>query len=324
MNSIDAVISWVNGYDLNYQKKLSDFCLTLGVEPNTVVEPTRIQQCNEIHYCLHSLFRFAPWLRTIYLITNEQIPQAVLDLQGSPLANKICVIDQNELLREQQISTPVFNSIAIEWLIWHIKGLSEQFIYLNDDFFLLRELTANDFFRDNQLVLRGQWKKQSEQKLFYRLKKCAYKIFTRQEIKTSIDLHRHLQEKGAQLARFDTYFFLLSHAPFSLKKTAFLEYLALNPQAMADNLRYPFRHKEQVSSIPLITHQLMNAHEVVYDTHKRTIMVNGAYHSFKKIKNRLQQVQTNRNITFLCVQSLDQAPQETKQYIDKWLTTHIL
>jgi hypothetical protein len=324
MNPIDAVISWVDGYEPSYQQKLKAYCHTLGIEKDLAVEPTRIQQCNEIHYCMHSLFRFAPWIRTIYLVTNQQIPQAVLNLQGSPLADKIQIVDQNELLRAQQATTLIFNSISVEWLIWQIKGLSNQFLYLNDDFFLLREVTPTDFFRNDKVVLRGQWKRQSEQKYFYRLKKFILKMLTQQEISPNVDLHRSLQEKCARLAGWSKQFYLLPHAPFPLIKESFNEYLSQNPQTFAENIRFPFRDKQQVSSIPLITHLEMNANKTIYDASYQEIMINGACHSFKKIKKRLQRAQADPNAVFLCVQSLDQAPVETQEYIHQWLTQNIL
>ena len=93
MNSIDAVISWVDGYDPAYQQKLTSFCEQQGIEKNVAVEPTRTHQSNEIHYCLHALRRFAPWIRTIYIVTNQQIPPTVSALQGTPFGQKIKIID---------------------------------------------------------------------------------------------------------------------------------------------------------------------------------------------------------------------------------------
>jgi hypothetical protein len=323
MNSIDAVIAWVDGYDFNYQQKLRSFCIQQGIEQNIAVEPTRIQQCNEIHYCLRSLCRFAPWIRTIYIITNQQVPQTVIDLQGSTFGNKIKIIDQNDLLNEFDTKSPLFNSLSIEWLIWRIKGLSNQFLYFNDDFFIIRDVTPNDFFRNKCIVLRGEWKIQTEQKISYRIKKYFSSWSRKEEAKDketpNTNPHRAWQEKSARLAGFDKHFYLLPHAPFPLIKKTFDDYITQRPELFANNVRYPFRHPEQISSIPLMVHLDIKHKRVVYDSSYQSIMVNGAGHSLKKIKSRLHRTQHNHHIAFVCMQSIDQAAPETQRYMQDWL-----
>ncbi|EHL29331.1 Stealth CR1 domain-containing protein [Legionella drancourtii] len=319
MNSIDAVISWVDGYDPAYQQKLRAFCAQQGIEPHTAVEPTRIHQRNEIHYCLHALRRFAPWIRTIYIITNQQIPPTVTALQGTEFGNKIKIIDQNELLLKFDTRSPVFNSLSVEWLIWHIKGLSNRFLYLNDDFFIIRDVTPADFFRNDRIVLRGEWKIQAAQKWSYQIKKRLYNWLGDIDPKPKTDPHRSWQEKSAQLAGWHKQFYLLPHAPFSLIKETFEEYITQDSQLFIENIRYPFRHPDQVSSIPLMVHLEMKRQRTVYDSNYQAIMVNGATHPFKKIKSRLNHAYNNRHVAFICMQSIDQAPPMVQEYMLNWL-----
>ncbi len=302
MHAIDAVISWVDGHDPIYQQKLQAYCHELGIQKDDAVEPTRIQQSNEIYYCLHALQRFAPWLRTIYLMTNQQTPTCIDDL---PFAHKIVLIDQNELLNELNITTPIFNSLSAEWLIWRIKGLSENFLYLNDDFFLIRAVKPEDFFHNGCSVLYGAWKKQSQSHWFKR--------------KLQNNPHRAWQEKSAQRAGWDKQFFLLEHAPFALIKSTYEAFVAKNPDVLLQNCSRPFRHPEHLSSIPLMTHMDMKQKRAIDGLEERAIMVNGACHSFKKIKSRLDAAQKKQHITFLCMQSLDQAPKETRDFMRQWL-----
>jgi hypothetical protein len=324
MKSIDAVISWVDGYDPTFQQKLKNYCVSQGLTQNQVIEPTRIQQCDEITYCLYSLSRFAPWLRTIYIITNQQTPPIVTELQGTALGNKIVIVDQNELLKKLNISTPVFNSIGVEWLIWQIEGLSDQFIYLNDDFFILREVTPEDFFRNNKMVLRGHWKIQAERKYGHRVRNFIARCMGKQKLDLKIDIHRHFQEESARIANCSHRYYLLPHAPFPLIKQQFVQRIGLNSQLMYDSLRHPFRHREQVSSIPLLVHFSIKDNQTLYESPNSVIMINGACHSFLKIKKRLDRANTDSKIAFLCVQSLDQASQEIQKYIHEWLQKKII
>lgn len=319
MNPIDAVISWVDGDAPAYQQKLTSFCAENGIEQNIVLEPTRIKQANEIYYCLHALRRFAPWIRTIYIVTNQQIPSAVTALEGTAFGQKIKIIDQNDLLHESGSDSPVFNSLSIEWLIWRIKGLSNQFLYLNDDFFIIRPVTPNDFFQNNLMVLRGEWKTQAAQKWGYKIKQRLYAWLGCSEATLKTNPHRNWQEKSAQLAGWNKRFYLLPHAPFPLIKDTFDELVKQKPQWFADNIRYPFRHPDQISCIPLMVHLDLKQKRNVYDSNYQTIMVNGASHSLQKITSRLHRAKHNKRVAFVCMQSIDQAPITTQKYMLDWL-----
>ncbi len=45
---------------------------------------------------------------------------------------------------------PAFNSHVIEMYLHRIKGLSERFVYFNDDMFMIRPLCQTDFFKDGK------------------------------------------------------------------------------------------------------------------------------------------------------------------------------
>ncbi|MDF1757419.1 MAG: Stealth CR1 domain-containing protein [Legionellaceae bacterium] len=323
MNPIDVVISWVDGHDQKYQQKLNDFCAKQGIDKKVAIEPTRIYQSNEIYFCLQSLRRFAPWVRTIYIITNQQTPKAVSDLKNSTFGRKIKIIDQNDLLSSLDIKSPVFNSISVEWLIWKIKGLSNNFLYLNDDFFIIRDVEPEDFFQDNKLVLRGEWKTQSQQKFSYKLKKFIAVISGKKKPEPRTNPHRGWQEKSAELTGFRKKFYLLPHAPFPLMKNSFNQYLAKKPDLLKQNASFPFRHQKQLSSVPLIVHNDIMQKRAKFANNCQEIMVNGATHSLRKIQSRLNKAKNNKNISFVCMQSIDEAPIDTRNYMLHWLQEFI-
>ncbi len=312
---MDAVISWVDGYDPNYQAKLNAFCLEQGIPKQQVIEPTRYQQCNEIYFCLLGLKYFAPWINRIYILTNNQKPQALDAFSGTAFGDKIKIIDQNQLLKSFNVTTPVFNSLSAEWLIWHIDGLSDHFLYLNDDFFIIRPVKIEDFVIQDKLVLRGEWKTQTASKIQHRLRHWLnYPIH--------IDPHRAWQEQSAVLAGFEHQFYLLPHAPFPLRKKTALAYMEKNE--WISNLRYPFRHKNHLSSIPLMTHLEIQAKQTVENHQLKTIMINPGHHSVKKIQQRLKKASENPNVAFVCMQSLDQASSSMRQLLLHWLNEHIV
>ena len=79
-------------------------------------------------------------VRKIFIITDNQFPDW-LNLNHS----KIEIVDHKEIFQGRR-QLPCFNSHAIEARIHHIKDLSENFLYLNDDCFLGRKTNLQDFF----------------------------------------------------------------------------------------------------------------------------------------------------------------------------------
>nr|WSW66130.1 stealth family protein [Streptomyces sp. NBC_00995] len=105
----------------------------------------RFTSRDELRYSLRSLHQYAPWVRNVYLVTAGQVP-AWLDTDVPGLQ----VVDHRELFSDPD-ALPTFNSHAIESQLHRIDGLSEHFVYLNDDVFLGRPLTPGHFFHANGL-----------------------------------------------------------------------------------------------------------------------------------------------------------------------------
>lgn len=103
----------------------------------------RFRSTEELRYLLRSLERHAPWLRRIHLVTNGQVP-AWLDLSNPRLR----LVTHAEIFLESDC-LPTFNSHAIELNLARIPGLSEEFIYSNDDTFLARPISIADFKDDD-------------------------------------------------------------------------------------------------------------------------------------------------------------------------------
>ncbi|NLA66383.1 MAG: UDP-N-acetylglucosamine-lysosomal-acetylglucosaminephosphotransferase, partial [Leucobacter sp.] len=61
---------------------------------------------------------------------------------------KITVVDHREIFADSSV-LPVFNSHAIESQLHHIAGLSEHYLYMNDDLFFMRPVRPERFFTSN-------------------------------------------------------------------------------------------------------------------------------------------------------------------------------
>ncbi|MGC0271068.1 stealth conserved region 3 domain-containing protein [Glutamicibacter soli] len=138
---IDAVYTWVDGDDANWQEER----LRLQAEVSgsefhpEAVHAARFRSRDELKYSLRSIQYFAPWFRNIYIVTADQVPKW-LDTNHP----KIKVISHREIFHENDL--PTFNSNAIISRLHHIPGLTEHFVYINDDVLFGMPVTKQQFF----------------------------------------------------------------------------------------------------------------------------------------------------------------------------------
>lgn len=144
---IDLVYLWVNGNDPEWQAKRARFSGTTRATQAQNGEG-RYANNDELKYSLRSVDKYAPWINHIYIVTDGQTPEW-LDT-GNP---RISIVDHSEILPSEAL--PTFNSTVIEHAIHRIPGLSEHFIYANDDSFINRPVRPSDFFyNDGRPILR--------------------------------------------------------------------------------------------------------------------------------------------------------------------------
>jgi glycosyltransferase involved in cell wall biosynthesis len=139
--TVDAVYTWVDGSDPAWLERRDRRrrAMSNGREDERASGVGRYLSRDELRYSLRSVFLFAPWIRHIYLVTDRQRPDWL-----DPDHPDITVVDHRDILDEAYL--PTFNSHAIETGIHRIPGLSEHFIYFNDDVFLGRPVAQDMFF----------------------------------------------------------------------------------------------------------------------------------------------------------------------------------
>lgn len=136
---IDLVYLWVDGNDIEWVKKKHAF---LGNKTNLNVEALSIARNannEELKFSLRSVEQYAPWIRHIYIVTDQQKPNW-LDTSY----DKVSIVDIRDILPTEAL--PCYNSVVIEYFFYRIKGLSEHFLYANDDMFFNKPIGPEFFF----------------------------------------------------------------------------------------------------------------------------------------------------------------------------------
>lgn len=154
---IDLVYLWVDGSDPTLRQRRNE---AMGITENLADANCegRYADNDELRYSLRSAEQYAPWIRKIFIVTDRQTPRW-LDTSN----DKIRIIDHTEIMPPEIL--PTFNSVTIEHALHRIPGLSEFFLYANDDMFFNRPVSPGDFFT-------------SEGKPIVRLNRRMFRSFT--------------------------------------------------------------------------------------------------------------------------------------------------
>ncbi|GAA1225266.1 stealth family protein [Rhodoglobus aureus] len=135
---IDIVFSWVDGAELEWQKaraaRMANFVVGEGDDSEA-----RFRQLDELKYALRSVHLFAPWIRNIYIATDSPRPAWLAEHPRVTLM-------RSEDFFANHDDLPTHNSHAVESQLHNIPGLSEHFLYSNDDMFFGRSVSPAAFF----------------------------------------------------------------------------------------------------------------------------------------------------------------------------------
>lgn len=141
---IDLVFTYVDGDDPAHAARLTQTRRALGELAGEAalpkIQPTWYHNVSELTYSVRSALRFLPWIRTIFIVTDRQNPPVDAELLDS---GKVRVVDHAEIIPES--CRPVFDSTIIESFLYRIDGLSEVFLYNNDDMMFGRPIGPEEF-----------------------------------------------------------------------------------------------------------------------------------------------------------------------------------
>lgn len=136
---IDFVITWVDGSDPAWCAEKNSY-LPNGADD---VRPERYRDWGLLPYWFRGVEKYAPWVRKIHFVTWGHLP---------PWLNvnhpKLHVVNHRDYIPEEHL--PTFNSNPLEVNLHRIPGLSEQFVYFNDDTLLIDSVQQEDFFVDGK------------------------------------------------------------------------------------------------------------------------------------------------------------------------------
>lgn len=135
-NIIDVVVLWVDGDDPEWLREKNKYCQKKSGTENSI---NRFRDWNNMKYWFRAIEQYAPWVRMVHFVTYGHLP-SFLNVE----CPKLHIVNHHDIIDDKYL--PTFNSASIEINIHKIEGLAEQFIYFNDDMFLIDKVEKEDFF----------------------------------------------------------------------------------------------------------------------------------------------------------------------------------
>ena len=135
---IDFVVTWVDMADPVWKRQFAEYSGKTEAESNGVSD-ARFRDYGFLKYWFRGVERFAPWVRKIHFVTSGQRPDW-LDTRNP----KLNLVNHSDFIPAEFL--PTYNSVVIERYIHRIEGLADRFVYFNDDFYIINNVSPERFF----------------------------------------------------------------------------------------------------------------------------------------------------------------------------------
>lgn len=322
---IDAVITWVDGSDPAHAERLRAYLAQTGGARPAAADPTRFNDAGELEYCVASILRFAPWLRTIHIVSDGQVPRLMQRLASTPVADRVRIVDHREIFAGHERHLPTFNSRAIITALWRIPGLAERFLYFNDDFALIQPVRPQDFFDGETMLVRGDWRPQSAHRPLRRAVVGLRRLLGRDPASSATARVRNLaaQEESARLAGYQREYLRMYHNPFPMRRSTLEHYFARHPDQLEYNLSFRLRSPKQFKTECLAAHLEFAAGRARLDHRLRTVQLKPSEQWLPRLRRKLASADADPRYAFACVQSLELAAPTAQNDVIAWLDRRI-
>jgi hypothetical protein len=263
----------------------------------------RFRNNNELKYSLRSVWQYAPFVNHIYIVTMGQRPEWLAD---HPL---ISIVDHTEIFKDTT-NLPTFNSQAIESNIHRISGLSDYFIYFNDDFFLGAPTKESHFFKKGKMNVLFEKKASPQGESIEG--ETAYRKAWRN---TNAFLNNNYYQE-------ERYF--LRHSPYALRKSYIERFDQEFPEIFAKNSTHKFRSSDDYN----VTNGLLHYYwkyscNGIFTKSFKNIYVSIKNDSFFELTQaRLERIIQERPVSFCLEDNIEGECEKTQALLADFLETY--
>lgn len=290
MIDIDMVFTYVNGNDSKFIKKINIYQKKYNIKKEEIIK--RYNDINEINYAIKSVIKYIPFIRKIFVVTDNQ--QLNIDISLYKI-KPIIIIDHKEIIDNKYL--PTFYSDVIESYIHNIPDLSEIFLYNNDDCFHFSNILLDDILLYENEIIKLKVINDMKDSIIYN--KFGLK-FMNEYVKRIV----HTRNIMKDLFNDDIYY-VKNHVTKILRKST-LKYVENNYSYLLDKLRInKFRNDYTINYIFFV----MNIENILY---KDNIVINvknndKLYYFINNFERNTDNISNELNIIkpkFICINDI--------------------
>ncbi len=308
VEKIDIVIPWVNPSDLKWQEDKARYS-GKPFDPTSGDEKF-YRDWNTLLYLFRSIETNMPWINKVHFLTYGHLPEW-LNVDNPKLS-----IHNHATFFKKDHAFPVFSSDAIEMNLTTIPGLSEKFIYFNDDELVVKPVNDERFFK-NDLPVDSLVQDIPRGGRLYRLlrTKDVYPDICKNCIKplNKIVSKRNLRKRHKECFYDSTYsfsdksrnlFFNLfskyywirpNHSPQPLLKSRINECESLFGDLITETGKSRFRNKKDICHYLFRNYNLVTGEFYPKNYHDTYCIVLSSY------KDSLSEIEKIPDYTFVCI-----------------------
>lgn len=136
---MDIVITYVNGLDPEWQRLYEK-------TTSRPIMQKRFRDWGTLRYLMRGVAENMPFVRRVHLVVSSlsQVPEWID-------SENVNVVLHSDIIPAEYL--PTFNSNTIEMHLHRIAGLDEEYLYFNDDMFVVDKCVEEDFFRRGRGVI---------------------------------------------------------------------------------------------------------------------------------------------------------------------------
>lgn len=144
---IDLVVTWIDGQDPKVKQLKQQHQAKTQTHDPAATANYRTESQDELKYLLRSIEQYAPWIRTIHIVTSHHQCPSWLNRHHP----QIQLVNDTDIVPLHAL--PTFNSHAIEAHLHKIPNLSPYYIYACDDMMFGNHCQPSDFFVGNKIAI---------------------------------------------------------------------------------------------------------------------------------------------------------------------------
>lgn len=135
---IDLVYTWVDQFDPERDAYMKKEGFNDPKDDSSGIK--RYKNTDELKYSLRSIEKYCPWVNNIYIVVKDGQKPKFIDFRNE----QIKLVNHSEIMPAEIL--PTFNSAVIELFIHKIPGLTNRYLYFNDDEFVNKPIKKRDLF----------------------------------------------------------------------------------------------------------------------------------------------------------------------------------